>query len=166
MASALGALYVAPLIYLAKDPWAAVNGYASDWYGALPITVPFYPLLRAGLANAAPWTNDVKICFYILLTVFGLVTLWKQRHKAFANPEGQAEWIFYLLFAGFCVSYNSPWAYDAYPRYSLPIIPQSTLGIKTRLLTAWVILPMSVIAGLLSAASALNVRNVFHMLVH
>jgi hypothetical protein len=162
----LGALYLAPLIFLAKDPWAPFNGYAFDWYGMLPVAVPFYPLLRAGLENVSPWTNDAKICFYILLTILGLVTLWKSRHKAFANPAGQVEWIFYLLFAAFCVSYNSHAAYEAYPRYSTPIIPQSILGIRSRLLTAWVILPMSVIAGLLSAASALNVRTVYHLLVH
>jgi hypothetical protein len=161
--SALGALYLAPLAYLAKDPWAPVNGYASDWYGALPITVPFYPLLRSALASPAPWTNNVKICFYILLTVFGLMTLWKRRHEAFANSEGQAEWIFYLLFAGFCVSYNSAWAYTGYPRFSAPIIPQSVLGIRSRFLTAWVILPMSVMAGFLSAVSALNLHTVLHM---
>jgi hypothetical protein len=165
-ASALGALYLAPLAYLAKDPWAPVNGYASDWYGALPISVPFFPLLRAGLANTAPWTNNVKICIYILVTVLGLATLWKRRHEAFAHPEGQAEWIFYLLFAGFCVSYNSAWAYTGYPRFSAPIIPQSLLGVRGRLLTAWVILPMSVIAGFLSAVSALNVHTVLHMFVH
>jgi len=165
-ASALGALYLAPLAYLAKDPWAPVNGYASDWYGALPLTVPFFPLLRAGLANTAPWTNDVKICIYILLTVFGLVTLWKRRHEAFARSEGQAEWIFYLLFAGFCVSYNSAWAYTGYPRFSAPIIPQSLLGIKGRLITSWVILPLSVVAGFLSAVSALNLHTVLHMFVH
>ncbi|HXW14944.1 MAG TPA: hypothetical protein VEN79_10580, partial [Terriglobia bacterium] len=166
VASALGGLYLAPLVYLAKDPWAPVNGYASDWYGALPITVPFYPLLRAGLANTAPWTNDVKICFYILLTIFGLVTLWKRRHEAFAHPEAQAEWIFYLLFAGFCLSYNSAWAYTGYPRFSVPIIPQSIQGIRSRHLTAGVIFPMSVMAGFLSAVSALNLHMVLHMLVH
>jgi hypothetical protein len=162
----LGGLYLAPLVYLAKDPWAPFSGYASDWYGALPVTVPFYPLLREGLTSTAPWTNDVKIAFYILLTVFGLVTLWKRRQEAFAHPAGQAEWIFYLLFAGFCVSYNSAWAYTGYPRFSAPIIPQSILGMRSRLLTAWVILPMSVIAGLLSAVSALNLHTVIHMLVH
>ncbi len=91
------------------------------------------------------------------------MTLWKQRQQAFANSEGQAEWIFYLLFAGFCVSYNSTWAYTGYPRFSAPIIPQSLLGIRSRLLTAGVILPMSVIAGLVSAVSALNLHTVLGM---
>ena len=164
--TALGALYLAPLVFLARDPWAPVNGYSGDWYGALPIAAPFYPLLRAGWENVSPWTNDVKICFYIMLTVFGLVTLWKRRRSAFANPEGQAEWTFYLLFAGFCVSYNSPWAYTGYPRFSAPIIPQSILGIPSRLLTAGVILPLSAMGGLVSAACALNVHTVLHLLVH
>ena len=98
-----------------------------------------------------------------MLTIFGLVSLWKRRRKAFANPAGQVEWIFYLLFAGFCVSYNSGWAYTGYPRFSAPIIPQSILEIRSRFLTPWVILPMSMIAGLLVAVSALNLHTVLHM---
>ena len=50
-----------------------------------------------------------------------------------------------------------------FPRRSCP---QSLVDLRSRLLTPWVILPMSVVAGLLSAASALNVRTVYHMLFH
>ena len=94
------------------------------------------------------------------------MTLWKRRRKAFADPAGQVESAFFLLFGGFCVSFNAWGAYPDYPRYSSPIIPQSVLELRSRLLNAWSILPMSVVAGLLSAASALNVRAVLHMLVH
>jgi hypothetical protein len=166
LAGFLGALYLAPIIFAAKDPLAPVNGYADDWYSASPITLPFYPLVREALTGGAPWTNHLKNGFYIVLTIFGVLTLWKRRHKAFADLAGQVESIFFLLFAAFCVSYNSFGAYTDYPRYSAPIIPQSILDLRSRLLTQWVMLPMSVAAGLLTAASALNVRAVFHMLLH
>ncbi len=166
VAAALGMLYLTPQVLLEKDAWAPVNGYAFDWYGASPISAPFYPLLRGGLANESPWTNNLKICSYIALTIFGLIVLWKRRREAFAEIAGQGEWAFYLLFATFCVSYNSHAAYEAYSRYSIPIIPQSVVGIPPRFLRAGVILPLSVIAGLVSAAGALNIRTVYHMLLH
>jgi len=166
MAGFLGALYLAPIVFAAKDPLAPVNGYADDWYSASPITLPFYPLVHAALTGGWPWTYHLKNSFYVALTIFGVATLWKRRRKAFANVAGQVESIFFLLFAAFCVSYNSNWAYTEYPRFSTPIIPQSVLDLRSRLLNGWVILPMSVVAGLLSAMSALNVRTVMHMLLH
>jgi hypothetical protein len=165
-AVALGALYLTPQVLLQKDAWAPLNSYAFDWYGSSPISIPFWPLVRAGLANDSPWTNDLKICFYISITIFGLVMLWIRRRRAFAEIAGQGEWAFFLLFAAFCVSYNSHAAYEAYSRYSIPIVPQSIVGLRSRLLRAGVILPLSVIAGLVSAAGALNVRTVYHLLLH
>jgi hypothetical protein len=162
----LGALYVAPLIFMAKDPLGPVNGYAGDWYGPFPVTLPFYPLIRTALLPGTPWIRHVKIWLFLAFTLFGLVTLWKRRRRAFADATSQAEWIFFLLFAGFCVSYNSYYGYDEYPRFSSPIVPQSLVDLRSRLLRPSVILPMSVVAGLLSAASALNVRTVYHMLFH
>jgi hypothetical protein len=160
----LGAIYLAPLVMAAKDPLAPVNGYADDWYSASPITLPFYPLLREALSGGAPWSNHLKNGFYIALTVFGVVTLWRRRRTAFTGLASQVESSFFLLFAGFCVSYNSFGAYVDYPRYSAPIVPQSLLGIRARRLASWVIFPISAAAGLVSAASAMNVRNLFHML--
>jgi hypothetical protein len=162
----LGALYLIPIIFAAKDPLAPVNGYADDWSGASPITLPFYPLVHEALTGGWPWTYILKNSIYVALTVFGVVTLWKRRREAFADVAGQVESAFFLLFAAFCVSYNSNWAFAEYPRFSTPIIPQSVIGLRSRLLHSWVILPMSVVAGLLSAVSALNVRAVFHMLLH
>ncbi len=162
----LEALYLTPILFAAKDPMAPITGYAGDWSSAWPITVPFYPLLHEAFTGGAPWTNHLKNGFYIALTIYGVVTLWKRRHKAFADLAGQAESIFFLLFAGFCVSYNSFGAYTDYPRYSSPIVPQSVLDLRSRFINSWVTLLMSVAAGLLSAVSALNVRAVFHMLFH
>jgi len=166
IAAVLGALYIAPLMFVAKDPLAPVTGYAGDWYGPFPVTFPFYPLVRTALMPGTPWIRHVKIWLYLAFTLFGLVTLWKRRRQAFADLASQGEWVFFLLFAGFCVSYNSYYGYDEYPRFSSPIVPQSLVDLRSRLLTPWTILPMSVVAGLLSAASALNVRTVFHMLFH
>jgi hypothetical protein len=163
--AALGALYLAPIIFAAKDPWAPIDGYASDWYSASPITLPFYPLLREAMTGGAAWTNHLKNGFYIALTLLGAVTLWKRRHKAFADLAGQAESSFFLLFAGFCFSYNSYGAYVDYPRYSTPLIPQSVLGLRSRFFKGWVPLLTGAAAGLVSALSALNVRAVFHMLL-
>ena len=160
----LGAIYLGPLVMAAKDPMAPVNGYAGDWYSASPITVPFYPLIREALSGGAPWSNHLKNGFYIALTVFGVVTLWRRRRTAFADPASQVESGFFLLFAGFCVSYNSYGAYVDYPRYSSPIIPQSVLAVRARVLATWVLLPISAAAGLMSAASAMNVRSLLQML--
>ena len=162
----LGALYLAPFAFMANDLSAPATGYAELWYGPLPVSIPFYPIIRTALLPGTPWIRHVKIWLFLGFTIFGLVTLWKRRRQAFADPAGQVEWTFFLLFAGFCVSYNSYFAYDDYPRYSAPVVPQSLVGFQSRLLTPWVILPMSVVAGLLSAASALNVRTVYHMLFH
>ena len=162
----LAALYIAPLMFMAKDPLAPVNGYAGDWYGPFPVTFPFYPLIRTALHPGTPWIRHVKIWLYLAFTLFGLVTLWMRRRRAFADLASQGEWVFFLLYAWFCVSYNSYYGYDEYPRFSSPIVPQSLVDLRSRLLTPWVILPMSVVAGLLSAASALNVRTVYHMLFH
>jgi hypothetical protein len=162
----LGALYVAPLMVMAKDPLAPVTGYAGDWYGPFPVTLPFYPIIHTALLPGTPWIRHVKIWLFLAFTLFGLVTLWKRRRQAFADLTSQGEWVFFLLFAGFCVSYNSYYGYDEYPRFSSPIVPQSLVDLRSRLLRPSVILPMSVVAGLLSAASALNVRTVYHMLFH
>lgn len=163
--TAIGALYFAPVVFAAKDTMAPATGYADDWYGPSPISVPFYPLLYGAATCGCPWTFHLKVGFYVLLTLFGVATLWKRRGEAFANPVAQVESLFFLLFAAFCVSYNSNWAYEEYPRYSSPLIPQSVLGLRSRLLTPWVVLCLSVVAGMLSAGSALNVREVFHMFV-
>ena len=162
----LAALYAAPLMFMARDPLAPVNGYEGDWYGPFPVTFPFYPLIHTALLPGTPWIRHVKIWLFLAFTLFGLVTLWKRRHRAFADLTSQGEWIFFILFAGFCVSYNSYYGYDEYPRFSSPIVPQSLVDLRSRLLRPSVILPMSVVAGLLSAASALNVRTVYHMLFH
>lgn len=162
----LGTLYLAPIAFMANDLSAPATGYADLWYGPFPVSFPFYPILRTALLPGTPWVRHVKIWLFLGFTIYGLVSLWKRRRQAFADPAGQVEWTFFLLFAGFCVSYNSYYGYDDYPRYSAPIVPQSLLDLKSRLLTPWVILPMSIVAGLLSAASALNVRAVYHMLFH
>lgn len=163
LAVAIGALYLMPF-FLQGDLMAPANGYAADWYNASPLTFPFYPLLRAALTGGTYWTNHLKNGFYVALTIFGVVTLWQRRREAFADLSSQVESTFFLVYALFCVSYNSPWAYADYPRFSSPLIPQSVIGLPSRLLNAWVLLPMSVLAGFLSGVSALNVRTVFDML--
>jgi cytochrome bd-type quinol oxidase subunit 1 len=110
----VGALYLAPMVFAAKDTMAPVTGYAHDWYGAATC--------------GHPWTFHLKVGFCVLLTLFGVVTLWKRRREAFATPVGQVESLFFLLFAAFCVSYNSNWVYEEYPRFFVPIVPQSVLG--------------------------------------
>jgi len=162
----LGTLYLTPIVFLAKDPWAPATGYADSWYGPFPISFPFYPIIRSALLPGTPWTRHLKAWLFLAFTIFGLVTLWKRRRQAFADPISQAEWAFFLMFTGFCLSFNASYAYEDYPRYSAPVVPQNLLDLQSRLLTPRVILPMSVVAGLLSAASALNVHTLYHMFVY
>ena len=166
VAAALGALYLAPMVFAARNNMAPLTGYADDWNTSSPISVPFYPLFLGAVRSDYGWAFHLKICFYILLTLFGAVTLWRRRREAFAHPAEQVQSLFFLLFAAFCVSYNSDFAYDEFPRFIAPLVPQSVLDVRSRYLQSWVMWPLSALAGMLSAASALNVYVVYHLLVH
>lgn len=71
------------------------------------------------------------------------------------------------LFRSLDSAYDSRWAFLEYPRFSIPLVPQSLSGFRSRLFNRWcVIMPASVAAGLLSGVSSLMELRPFLRLLH
>lgn len=147
--TAIGALYLLPFLTRA-DLSAPATGYARDWYGPSPIGVPFVPLVRRALVPGEPVANFIKNGFYLALTVAGFVGVWRRRKFC-------VESMFFVVFALFCWSYNSPWAWAEYARFSSPIVPQSVSYLSLRRVELWM-LPLAVVFGLLAFACSIDVR--------
>ena len=152
---AIAVCYVMPFWLYFGDPLANMHTYQSlDWSGAL-VSWPFLAILAG--SGHAPITNLLLNWGWILFVCFGS---WAYLRKS----EASAERLFVALYVAFLFTYNSPrWAYADFVRFAIPIVPFTVVGLKDWLPTRQAVLvSLSVVSGVLAAASAVGIRNVLH----
>ena len=144
-----GIAYVIPMILIWHDPFANVSGYrANDWAGPLPVSIPFFPLIK-GAADVVrtwhavhprfvwkPFVEQLVIAGWVLFTLIGLAKMSFDKHfRLYSNPYS-AEVVFIGAYALFLFSYNAPFfLWGHFPRFVIPLAPFLLLVFRNRLST-------------------------------
>jgi len=159
------------LIY--GDPFAGIRSYQhQDWASALPITIPFLPLIKGAMATAATMRLPLKllVSFWLALTVAGLLQMaFGQYFREYARRH-RVEAIFACLYTIVLLSYNANfWAWQHFPRFAIPLLPFLLVAFLPQLSTRKAILCgiaiASIVCVVLPRAGIANVSGVLHALV-
>lgn len=165
IAVGIGALYAAPFWIYFGDPLYQEHRYqTADWQSGSPVTWPGSAIAGSLIHNQQPWTNIALTVGWVLFVLIGGIALARKSLRS--ECANLAESGFALLYIGFLFCYNSPqWARADFVRFAVPALPFVLFGISKwiprdrRLLWG-----LAVVSPVLSAASALGVRNVIHAL--
>lgn len=161
---AVVALYVVPVWIAFGDPLANYRMYQSmDFPGSL-LTFPFRAIIDAFLAPY-PWSHKVITAFWILLVLAGLAAMARSpRFRAHANRY-PLEPVYVALTVAFYFTYNSPFGFQAFHRYTLSILPLMYFALMPWLPRHRGVLWAGALAmPLLVGASAMNVRRTISLL--
>jgi uncharacterized membrane protein len=164
VAAGAAVLYAVPLVLLTGSPFGNFSAYGEDWYQKLPLTVPFYPLVKAALASREPLSNTLKLGGWVVAVVFVVVYYGLMRGRLRAhfaqNPEETVACLLILLFQ---LSYNSKWAWADFPRFIAPILPflLAQVGIE-KLRPGWLLVAAPVF-GLLGAEEILGLQRLLQL---
>lgn len=156
-----GALYVLPFWLYFGDPLYQVHRYrTADWHSGSAIGWPLQAIIQSLIHNREPWTNVVLTTAWILFAIAGALALLF-RKKALTSVH-EVEWLFALLYVAFLLCYSSPeWARADFPRFVIPAVPILFVALADWLpRDRRIIWAIAVISPILSAASALGIRNV------
>ncbi|MBV9574410.1 MAG: hypothetical protein JOY93_10175, partial [Acidobacteriales bacterium] len=121
-------------------------------------------IVKGTLHEPAPWTNLILTLGWILsiLAGFVLTLMPSRRQDALRRP---VETIFAILYVVFIYTYNAPqWARGDFPRFAIPVLPFAIIALLPLIPKPRVVLWMlTVIFPILAAASAVGIKNVFHL---
>lgn len=171
--ASLGAmLYVFPILLAGGDPLLNVKAYqAQDWSDGLPFTLPLVGLLRGAIffVPVEPRTNTLMISAWVAFFLLFLIlaaTRFRSRAATLVRLH-PLEGTFYTLYAAFLLTYNSAqFHWSHFPRFIIPLLPavfvvmEEWLPRRTHVL--WC---LGLVSALLAAASAINARVFWQMLV-
>jgi len=112
----------------------------------------FYPLIHTALLPGNPWVRHVKHLGVRGVYTFRNCDALETPTPSICRPDEPGGVDLFPTLRGICLSYNSYYGYDDIPGF-LADRATKFWWTRSRLLRPSVILPMSVIAGLLSAAA-------------
>jgi len=173
LGSAIGLLYVWPLVRYFGDPLLTVHSYTTRDYGAANLAGPhgqlfgwpFHGIIVGTMLYPGPWTNLILSFSWIALIIAGAVTMFRRELREYwrAHPAEALFCVLYFL-AIFCYDYLV-WARGNFMRFSIPVLPFVLFA-----LLRWlpkdrrVLWCLSVVGPVLAACSAIGIRNLrfFH----
>jgi hypothetical protein len=170
---AVGISYAIPMILIYGDPFAGVRSYQhQDWASALPVSIPFLPLIKGVQATAVTMRLPLKVLVgsWLVLTVAGLLQMILDKSFREYARQHRVEAIFACLYAILLVSYNANfWAWQHFPRFAIPLLPFLLLASLRHLSTNKTLLcgiaVASIVCVVLPRAGIENVSRVVHNLV-
>jgi hypothetical protein len=155
----IGLLYILPLKLYFGDPMANVKGYGhADWYSNSPVTFPFAAIAHTAMAGGSSTrlnlTRNLVWITFILVAAALMVKSGRFRVYAQSRPMEATFWTLYLLFL---FTYNSAWAWGAFPRFAIPLVPFSAYSVERWFPRAyWLLFAVGVLAAVLSAGETLR----------
>jgi hypothetical protein len=164
---AVGTAYVLPLWQQFGDPFVTVHSYQRlDQPGPSLFGFPFYAIISGTIHSSSPWTNLALTFGWISFVIAGAIAmLATERSRQYCRTH-PVEAFFAAAYLLSILCYNYPyWARGTFPRFAIPIIP----------FVLWALLPwmpksrpllwgLAIVSPVLAAASAIGIRNVFHMI--
>ncbi|HUE52252.1 MAG TPA: hypothetical protein VMO80_07930 [Terriglobales bacterium] len=162
--AAIGAAYVLPLWWLFGDPLATAHSYQSQG-GHRLFGLPLYAIIKGTFLYPAPWTSLVLSFGWILFVLAGTVAMFASESFRTYFRSRPVEIFFAVTYLFLIFSYNSPyWARGTFQRFAIPIIP-----FVVSALLPWIpksrglLWGLGIVSPVLAAASAIGIRNVFHI---
>ncbi|TGL45810.1 hypothetical protein [Leptospira perdikensis] len=107
------------------DSFANYNNYQKkDWDSRLPVSFPFFILLKGLVSLDTGLLNKVKLWAYFLVSLVPLIYLLVNHKNNRDLKAYRVELVFGFVYFLFLVSYNTTfWIAAIYPRIFLPIAP-------------------------------------------
>ena len=107
-----------------------------------------------------PKTNLIKNFFYIMIISFGYLHMLRNFRAYFKEDINKIIFIYTSLQVFLIFTYNSPWIFHEFPRYSLMILPFIIFSLKEYLPSnKIVIFILIVLSATLNAFSAVGYKN-------
>jgi hypothetical protein len=120
----IGALYIIPIRIWRGSALANVSGYgAADGSGGQALGYPVVALIRTMLFSQPTKLNLARTILWIgfVLLAVGLA-IWN-RHTRETLRKYPVELAFAAFYTALLFTYNSQWAWMAFPRYAIPVVP-------------------------------------------
>ena len=164
VAACVAVLYGAPLVLLTGSPFGNFSGYAGDWHQkVLPITIPFYPIVKDAITSQAPLTNSIKNATWIAAVVLVIAYYGLMRGRLRAHfAQCPEETVAVLLVIFFQLSYNSTWAWAEFPRFIIPVVPFLLAQAGVERFRRSVPLVAAPVFGLLGAVQIVGFQSLLH----
>lgn len=161
---AIGVLYAIPIKIWKGSALANVAGYSQvDKNGGQSVTYPFVALTHIMLSGQSTKLNLARTLLWIgAVLLGGAVMLWSQQSRQFLRKH-PVELCFAALYTALLFTYNSQWAWMAFPRYAIPILPFVVAAFmpwipKNRVLL-W---GFGIFSAVLSAMETVGFTDAFH----
>ncbi len=165
----VGVLYILPLIHYFRDPLLTVHSYTTRDYGGGGIAgphgrlfgYPFHGIIAGTLTYPAPWTNLLLSFFWIALVLVGVAMMFSRAFRKYATAHPN-EAIFCALYLLAVFSYDYLiWARSHFMRFAIPALPFVFFALLPLLpKDRRIFYLLSVVCAVLSALSAIGIRNV------
>ena len=152
-------LYLIPIWLAFGDPFANYHMYQSADFPTSLLTFPLGAIVEAFL-GPYPWTQRIIVSFWILVVIAGVAVMARSPRSRAHAYRFPVEAVYVALSVAFCLTYNSPFGFHSFARYTLSILPVMYFALlpwlpRHRALTWSLALTMPAVAG----ASAMNVRR-------
>lgn len=120
----VGGLYALPLRLYMGSSLANVHAYGqADYSGGRPFTYPFGALFHVYLRGWTTNLNSARGELWIALLLVAMVAMFTHKHFREYARKCPTEVIFCTLYISLLLTYNSPFARIAFPRYVIPVLP-------------------------------------------
>tara|TARA_B100001059_G_C17837037_1_gene588932 strand:+ start:3856 stop:4974 length:1119 start_codon:yes stop_codon:yes gene_type:complete len=107
-----------------------------------------------------PITNLIKIFFYIIIIIIGYFLMLKKSKIYFEEDIYKIVFIFTSIQIFLIFTYNSPWIFHEFPRYTIMILPFIIFSLKNYLPSnKTLILSLIVLSAIFNAFSAVGFKN-------
>jgi hypothetical protein len=151
--------YLVPIAVALGDPFANYHMYQGADFPESLLTVPFGPIVEAFL-SPYPWTQRIIVTFWILVVIAGVLVMSRSRRSRAYSYRFPVETVYVALTVAFYLTYNSPFGFHSFARYTLSILPLMYFALipwlpRHRAVVWSLAIAMPAVAG----ASAMNVRR-------
>ena len=159
--------------YIIYGPGLIFEGYKSNdalikdekYFLDFPFIALFKEIVGPNSINGSsiltlPKTNLIKNFFYIMIISFGYLHMLRNFRPYFKEDINKIIFIFTSLQVFLIFTYNSPWIFHEFPRYSLMILPFIIFSLKDYLPSnKIVIFILIVLSATFNAFSAVGYKN-------
>lgn len=166
--ASIGVLYAIPIRIWRGNVLANIAGYSvEDKNGGESITYPFFALIHNMLHGQFTKLNFARTILWIVVVLLAVaLAIWNRRTRESLRTH-PVELIFAVLYTALLFSYNSRWAWMAFPRYAIPILPFLIIAFLPWIPKSRTILwGFGIFSAVLSAAETVGFADVLQTVRH
>jgi hypothetical protein len=120
----IGVLYIIPIRIWRGSALANLAGYSQvDKNGGQALSYPLVALIHTMLFSQPTKLNLARTILWIGVVVLAVALAIWNRHTRETLRKYPVELAFAALYTALLFTYNSQWAWMAFPRYAIPILP-------------------------------------------